>query len=65
MLKDGKWLEPRHTNKEIFEKDFGKVDLSGLEVKCPGCKAAAGLNRKSVSGKSAGWCKRCNRAVTL
>lgn len=65
MIKDGKWLEPRHTSKEIFEKDFGKIDLSGIEAKCPGCKASLGLNRKSAGGKTAGWCKRCNRAVTL
>lgn len=65
MMKDGKWLEPRHTNKEIFEKDFSKIDLSGMDVKCPGCKDGVPLNRKNAGGRSAGWCKRCNRAVTL
>lgn len=62
-MKDGKWLAPRYTSKEIFEKDYSKLDLSGLEVKCPGCKDAVGLNHKNVSGRTAGWCKRCNRAV--
>ena len=37
-MKDGKWLEPRHTSKDIFEKDYPKLDLSGMEVKCLGCK---------------------------
>jgi len=64
-MKDGKWLEPRYTSKEIFEKDYPKLALSGLEVKCPGCKDAVPLNRKHSSGKSAGWCKRCSRAVNV
>ena len=64
-MKDGKWLEPRHTSQEIFEKDYAKMDLSGMEVRCPGCKEGVTLNRKNMAGKSAGWCKHCNRAVTL
>ena len=64
-MKDGKWVEPRYTVKEIFEKDYGKLDLSGAEAKCPVCKAAVSLNRKNAVGKTAGWCKQCNRAVTL
>lgn len=64
-MKDGKWLEPRYTNKEIFEKDYSRLDLSGAELKCPGCKAGVSLNRKNAASKHAGWCKVCNRAVTL
>ncbi len=64
-MKDGKWLEPRYTNKEIFEKDYAKLDLAGMEVACPGCKVLLQLNRKNSFGKGAGWCKRCNRAVTI
>ena len=64
-MHDGKWVEPRYTNKDIFEKDYSKLDLSGMDVKCPGCKASVGLNRKSARGKAAGWCKICNRAVTM
>ena len=64
-MKDGKWVEPRYTNKDIFEKDYGKLDLSGIEAKCPGCKCTVGLNRKSAAGRLAGWCKQCNRPVTL
>lgn len=64
-MKDGKWLAPRYTNKEIFEKDYAKIDLSGLDVKCPGCKDAVSLNRKNNAGRSAGWCRRCNRAVDI
>ncbi|OGS12476.1 MAG: hypothetical protein A2234_02220 [Elusimicrobia bacterium RIFOXYA2_FULL_58_8] len=64
-MKDGKWLEPRYTNKDIFEKDYPKLDLSGMEVKCPGCKSGVPLNRKHMAGKTAGWCKQCNRAVHL
>lgn len=64
-MKDGKWLEPRYTDIAVFEKDFPKLDLSGLEVKCPGCHNGLRLNRKHLSGKSAGWCKTCKRAVTI
>lgn len=64
-MKDGKWVEPRYTNKDIFEKDYPKLDLSGSEVKCPGCKTAVALNRRTAQGKTAGWCKCCNRPVTL
>lgn len=64
-MKDGKWLEPRYMNKEIFEKDYPKLDLSGMDVRCPGCKGDVALNRKNNFGKNAGWCKRCNRAVNI
>ena len=64
-MKDGKWLEPRYTSKEIFEKDYSHLDLSGMDVKCPGCKDSVALNRKNNFGKNAGWCKRCNRAVNI
>lgn len=64
-MKDGKWLEPRYTNKEIFEKDYCKLDLNGMDVKCPACKETVTLNRKNNFGKAAGWCKRCNRAVNI
>jgi hypothetical protein len=64
-MKDGKWVEPRYTNREIFEKDYSKLDLSGIDVKCPSCKVSVTLNRKNFSGKTAGWCRQCNRAVTL
>lgn len=64
-MKDGKWLEPRYTSKEIFEKDYSQLDLSGIEVKCPGCKGSVTINRKNAASRRAGWCKVCNRAVTL
>ena len=64
-MKDGKWLEPRYTNKDIFEKDYGKLDLNGMDVKCPGCKDTVPLNRKNSFGKAAGWCKHCSRAVNI
>lgn len=64
-MKIGKWLEPRYSTKEIFEKDYSKTEIIPQNVKCPGCGDVVSLNRKSVSGKSAGWCKRCNRAVTI
>ena len=64
-MKCGRWLAPRYTNKEVFEKDYSKIDLSGLDVKCPGCKDSVSLNRKNNAGRSAGWCKRCNRAVDI
>ena len=64
-MKDGKWLEPRYGTKEIFDKDYPKLDLSGMTVTCPGCKLQVQLNKRSNSNKSAGWCKKCNRAVTV
>lgn len=63
-MKAGKWLEPRYTSEEIFEKDYLKLDLSGAELRCPGCGCGVVLNRKTLAAKAAGWCKRCNRAVT-
>jgi len=64
-MKDGKWLEPRYTSKEIFEKDYAKLDLLGMEVNCPGCKTGVKLNRRNNASKSAGWCRTCNRAVNI
>ncbi len=64
-MKDGKWLEPRYASKEIFEKDYPRLDLSGIEVMCPGCKGTVKLSRRNNSGKSGGWCKKCNRPVTV
>ncbi|MCX5786299.1 MAG: hypothetical protein NTX59_11480 [Elusimicrobia bacterium] len=64
-MQEGKWLDPRYTDKEIFEKDYPKLDLSGMDVKCPGCKNQVTLNRKNNSLKAAGWCKQCNRAVHI
>ncbi|MEF3279583.1 MAG: hypothetical protein K6357_01255 [Elusimicrobiota bacterium] len=64
-MNKGKWLEPRYPSKEVFEKDFPKLDINGISVSCPGCMAQISLNRKSVTNKSAGWCKKCNRAVTI
>ncbi len=64
-MRDGKWLPCRYPSKDIFEKDFTKMDLSGMDVKCPGCGNSVQLNRKNASNKSAGWCKKCNRAVNI
>ena len=62
-MKDGKWLEPRYTSEEIFGKDYRKLYLSGLEVCCPGCGKKVVLNRRTITGKAAAWCRRCSRAV--
>ncbi len=62
-MKPGKWLAPRYPSKEIFEKDYPKIDMSPLTVNCPGCAKPARLSRKSASGRIGGWCKNCNRAV--
>ncbi len=64
-MNQGKWLMPRYTSKEIFEKDYPNLDLSGMRLKCPGCGEVVQLNRKNVARKSAGWCKKCNRAVSV
>ncbi|MCX5791395.1 MAG: hypothetical protein NTY45_04135 [Elusimicrobia bacterium] len=64
-MKDGKWLDPRYTSEEIFVKDYNKLDLSGMEVCCPGCRNKVILNRRTITGKTAAWCRRCRRAVTL
>jgi hypothetical protein len=62
-LKTGQWLQPRHSDSAAFEKDFPQLDATGLDVYCPGCKGYLRLNRKNPSGRIAGWCKRCQRAV--
>ena len=63
-MHNGRWLVPRHTSREAFEKDFPSLDLSALEAYCPGCRGAVKLARKSPVGKIGGWCPRCGRAVT-
>ncbi|MFA5140309.1 MAG: hypothetical protein WC728_13845 [Elusimicrobiota bacterium] len=62
-MQQGKWLTPRHPNREVFEKDYPKIDMDALEVYCPGCKAVVRLGRKSLGGRIGGWCVKCNRAV--
>jgi len=62
-MKAGKWLAPRYPNKDIFEKDYPKLDMSPLTVTCPGCTKPVRLSRKAVSGRIGGWCKNCGRAV--
>ncbi len=62
-MKAARWLEPRYTDRSVFEKDFPGIDINGLQVYCPGCRNLVRLARKSPSGKIAGWCKTCNRAV--
>ena len=64
-MKDGRWLEPRHKDCAIFDKDYPNLDLDGLNVRCPGCKRIVALNKKSVHNRIGGWCKDCNRAVTV
>jgi len=59
----GTWLQPRHGSKEAFEKDFPKVEVSGLDVACPGCKGAVKVIRRAPNGKLGGWCRNCNRGV--
>jgi len=65
MIKEGKWLFPRYPTKETFEKDYPVLNLSPISVKCPGCGNYLNLNRKSRAAKSAGWCNKCKRAVTI
>jgi len=65
MIKQGRWLEPKYSSKDTFEKDYSILNLSPIIVKCPGCLEYVSLNKKSKNGKSAGWCKKCNRAVTI
>ncbi len=62
-MREGKWLQPRHASREVFERDFPQLDLSALEVSCPGCKAYIKLSRKSAMGRIAGWCGKCARGV--
>jgi hypothetical protein len=62
-LKPGQWLQPRHASHEAFEKDFPKLEQTGLDAACPGCKNVVRLARRSPNGKIGGWCKNCNRGV--
>jgi hypothetical protein len=63
-MKIGTWLMPRYTDRSVFEKDFGLVDMNAMDVYCPGCKAIVRLGRKSAhTGKIGGWCVKCNRPV--
>ncbi|MFH2203887.1 MAG: hypothetical protein ABIJ96_12270 [Elusimicrobiota bacterium] len=62
-MKPGKWLAPRYPGKDIFEKDYPKIDMSPLSVGCPGCGKPVRLSRKAANGRIGGWCKNCNRAV--
>jgi hypothetical protein len=62
-MQQGRWLTPRHPNREVFEKDYPKIDMDALEVYCPGCKAIVRLGRKSLTGRIGGWCVKCSRAV--
>lgn len=62
-MKPGKWLAPRYPSKEVFEKDFPRVDLSPISVVCPGCRAPVHLARKAQNGRIGGWCKQCDRGV--
>lgn len=61
----GRWLEPRYTDRAVFEKDYPSIDLNGPDVYCPGCKSMLKLARRNPIPKIAGWCKGCNRAVTI
>ncbi|OGR85159.1 MAG: hypothetical protein A3J74_01775 [Elusimicrobia bacterium RIFCSPHIGHO2_02_FULL_57_9] len=63
-MRVGQWLQPRHASVEVFEKDYPQVDFSGLDLYCPGCKVPLKLSRRSAAGRLAGWCKKCNRAVS-
>ncbi|HVA66384.1 MAG TPA: hypothetical protein VNK24_05610 [Elusimicrobiota bacterium] len=62
-MHDGKWIQPRHMSQEVFEKDYPGLDLSGLDVHCPGCREILKLTRKSINGRIGAWCRRCNRGV--
>ncbi len=62
-MRDGKWIQPRHMSQEAFEKDYPGLDISGLDVYCPGCREFLKLTRKSTNGRIGAWCRRCNRGV--
>jgi len=62
-MRDGKWTQPRHPNREVFELDYPKIDLAELSVACPGCKQVVVVSRRSPLDRIAGWCKKCNRGV--
>jgi len=55
--------DPAASEPGVFEKDYPKIDMDALEVYCPGCKSLVRLGRKSLSGRIAGWCAKCGRAV--
>jgi hypothetical protein len=59
----GQWLQPRHASYDVFVKDYPKLEQSGLDVLCPGCRTTTLLIRRSPNGKLGGWCKKCNRGV--
>ena len=63
-MRDGKWLSPRYPSKEVFERDYPKLDMNGLDVYCPGCKAVLKLTRRSLASRVGGWCQACSRSVT-
>jgi hypothetical protein len=63
-VKPGQWLQPRHGSHDAFDKDFPKIEQSGLDVSCPGCKGSVKIIRRSPPGKLGGWCKSCNRGVS-
>ncbi len=62
-MKPGKWLAPCYPSREIFEKDYPKLDMSPMIAGCPGCTKGVRLGRKAVNGRIGGWCKACSRAV--
>ena len=62
-MRDGKWLQPRHASLSAFEKDFPEMDVSGLDVYCPGCRTPVKLARRSLALRIAGWCRRCDRGI--
>ena len=62
-MKDGKWLQPNYASLEIFEKDYPKIDFSGIDVYCPGCKSPVKMSRQSPIGRIGGWCRKCNKGV--
>jgi len=62
-MRDGKWLMPRHPSKEVFEKDYPKLDPSPISAYCPGCRASVLISRKAPNGRVGGWCQKCGRGV--
>ncbi|MEK7382416.1 MAG: hypothetical protein AAB262_03930 [Elusimicrobiota bacterium] len=62
-MKPGQWLQPRHGSHEAFEKDYPKIEATGVKVICPGCRETVILTRRAPTGKIGGWCKRCNRGT--
>lgn len=60
----GQWLQPRHASQQSFEKDFPIPHPGGLDVYCPGCKGYLRLDRRSVNGRMAGWCRPCQRGIS-